>query len=45
MTAAIWIRGLLQHDHGVDLSAIQWVEGAMESPRPHAAYRAAPSSR
>jgi 4,5-dihydroxyphthalate decarboxylase len=35
MTAAIWIRGLLQHDHGVDLSTIQWVEGAMESPKPH----------
>jgi 4,5-dihydroxyphthalate decarboxylase len=35
MTAAVWIRGLLQHDHGVDLSTIQWVEGAMEEPRPH----------
>jgi 4,5-dihydroxyphthalate decarboxylase len=35
MTAAVWIRGLLQHDHGVDLSTIQWVEGAIEEPRPH----------
>jgi 4,5-dihydroxyphthalate decarboxylase len=35
MTAAVWIRGLLQHDHGVDLSTVQWVEGAMEEPRPH----------
>ena len=35
MTAAVWIRGLLQHDHGVDLSTIEWVEGAMEDPRPH----------
>jgi 4,5-dihydroxyphthalate decarboxylase len=35
MTAAVWIRGLLQHDHGVDLSNIQWVEGAMEEPKPH----------
>jgi 4,5-dihydroxyphthalate decarboxylase len=35
MTAAIWIRGLLQHDHGVDLSTIQWVEGAIEEPKPH----------
>jgi hypothetical protein len=25
MTAAVWIRGLLQHDHGVDLSTIDWV--------------------
>jgi len=35
MTAAIWIRGLLQHDHGVDLSTIEWVEGAMDSPSSH----------
>lgn len=35
MTAAVWIRGLLQHDHGVDLSGVEWIEGAMESPRPH----------
>jgi 4,5-dihydroxyphthalate decarboxylase len=35
MTAAVWIRGLLQHDHGVNLSNIQWVEGAMEEPKPH----------
>ena len=35
MTAAVWIRGLLQHDHGVDLSNVQWVEGAMEEPKPH----------
>jgi len=35
MTAAVWIRGLLQHQHGVDLSTIQWVEGAMEVPTRH----------
>src|SRR5262245_60068422 len=35
MTAAIWIRGLLQHDLGVDLSTVQWVEGAMEEPTRH----------
>src|SRR5207302_4509717 len=35
MTAAIWIRGLLQHEYGVDLSTIQWVEGAMETPTRH----------
>jgi 4,5-dihydroxyphthalate decarboxylase len=35
MTAAVWIRGLLQHDHGVDLSNVQWVEGAIEEPKPH----------
>jgi 4,5-dihydroxyphthalate decarboxylase len=35
MTAAIWIRGLLQHDYGVDLSTIEWVEGAIDSPLSH----------
>lgn len=35
MTAAIWIRGLLQHDYGVDLSTVQWVEGAINSPGSH----------
>jgi 4,5-dihydroxyphthalate decarboxylase len=35
MTAAVWIRGLLQHDLDVDLSTIRWVEGAMEEPKPH----------
>jgi 4,5-dihydroxyphthalate decarboxylase len=35
MTAAVWIRGVLQRDLGVDLSTIQWVEGAMEEPRRH----------
>lgn len=34
MTAAVWIRGLLQQ-HGVDLSTIQWVEGAIETPGSH----------
>ena len=40
-TAAVWIRGLLQHDYGVDLSTIQWVEGAMNQPGPHG-HSAAP---
>ncbi len=31
MTAAVWIRAHLQHDFGVDLSTITWVEGAMDS--------------
>ncbi len=35
MSAAIWIRGLLQQEYGVDLSTIQWVEGAMDHPGPH----------
>ncbi len=34
-TAAIWIRGHLAHDYGVDLSTIHWVQGAIEKPGPH----------
>lgn len=34
MTAAVWIRGLLQQE-GVDLDSIEWVEGAMEMPGYH----------
>ena len=35
MTAAIFIRGLLQHDFGVDLSQVRWIEGAMNEAKPH----------
>jgi 4,5-dihydroxyphthalate decarboxylase len=39
-TAAIWARGHLQHQFGVDLSSIRWVQGAVEKSgthgRPHA---------
>ena len=31
MTAAVWIRGVLQQQ-GVDLSSIEWIEGDMEQP-------------
>jgi 4,5-dihydroxyphthalate decarboxylase len=31
-TAAIFIRGLIQHDLGVDLGDIEWVEGAVNEP-------------
>lgn len=37
MTAAIVIRGLLQHDCGVDLSGITWVEGGINDTKPHGA--------
>jgi 4,5-dihydroxyphthalate decarboxylase len=35
MTAAIWIRGHLQHEYGVDLSTIHWVQGSINSPGAH----------
>ncbi len=34
-TAAIFCRGLLQNDYGVDLSTVRWVQGAMEKPGAH----------
>ena len=35
MTAAVWQRGHLQHEYGVDLDSIEWVEGKMEGPGSH----------
>ena len=34
-TAAVFIRGLLQDEHGVDLSQVRWVQGATNSPESH----------
>src|ERR1700689_2965926 len=31
-TAAIFIRGLMQHDLGIDLNKIEWIEGAVNEP-------------
>ena len=31
-TAAIFVRGLMQHDLGIDLSTIEWVQGAINEP-------------
>jgi len=35
MTAAVWIRGHLQHEYGVDLSTIRWVQGSINSAGRH----------
>lgn len=35
MSAAIWCRGLLRDEFGVDLSEVTWVEGAMDAPGSH----------
>jgi 4,5-dihydroxyphthalate decarboxylase len=32
-TAGVWIRSILQHDHGVDLDSVTWVEGGVNEPR------------
>jgi 4,5-dihydroxyphthalate decarboxylase len=41
-TAAVWIRGHLAHQYGVDLSTIRWVEGAVEKGGPHGNPNAPP---
>ena len=35
ITAAIWIRGDLENVYGVDLSNVQWVQGAVEKAGTH----------
>ncbi|GAA1403458.1 ABC transporter substrate-binding protein [Pseudonocardia kongjuensis] len=32
MTAAVWVRGMLQHDHGVRPSDVEWVTGGLRDP-------------
>src|SRR3982751_314964 len=34
-TAAIWVRGHLAHQFGVDLSTIHWIQGAVEEDGKH----------
>ena len=41
-TAAVWIRGLLQNDYGVDLSNVQWLAGGINGPGRPAALRLVP---
>jgi 4,5-dihydroxyphthalate decarboxylase len=35
MSAAVWMRGHLQHDYGVDLGKLHWVEGSINQPGAH----------
>lgn len=34
-TAALWVRGHLAHQFGVDLNTIRWVQGSVEEPGTH----------
>lgn len=34
MTAALWIRGILTHEYGVDCETFEWFEGGVNTPRP-----------
>lgn len=44
-TAAIWARGLLAHQCGVDLDTIRWVQGAVETIGTHGKPHAPPLLR
>jgi 4,5-dihydroxyphthalate decarboxylase len=41
-TAAIFIRGMLAHEYGVDLGRIRWVQGAVEKAGTHGTPHALP---
>lgn len=45
MTASIFIKGLLQHEYGVDLSTIEWVEGQINGGEAHGAPTTMPLVR
>jgi len=35
MSAALWCRGVLEDEYGVDFSGVTWVQGAVEKPGSH----------
>jgi 4,5-dihydroxyphthalate decarboxylase len=45
MTAAVWMRGHLRHEYGVDLSGCRWVQGAINEPFAHGHPAALPPLR
>jgi len=45
MTAAIFIRGLLSDEHGIDFANNEWVEGDINSSKPHGNPTILPTAR
>jgi 4,5-dihydroxyphthalate decarboxylase len=45
MTAAVFIRGLLSDEHGVDFAKVEWLEGAINSAKPHGNPTILPTAR
>lgn len=42
MSAALWCRGVLEDEYGVDLSNVTWVQGAVEKPGFHGSPKPPP---
>jgi 4,5-dihydroxyphthalate decarboxylase len=45
MTAAIFIRGMLEHQYGVDLGGVRWVQGSINSAGAHGSPTVLPMLR
>ncbi len=45
ISAAVWIRGHLMHDYGVDLSNVTWIQGSINSPEAHGDPTVLPMAR
>ncbi len=45
MTAAVWNRGHLQHEYGVDLSGVHWLEGSINGTAKHGAPSVLPMAK
>jgi 4,5-dihydroxyphthalate decarboxylase len=45
MTAAVWIRGHLQHDYAVDLSGVTWIQGSINGKASHGTPSLLPMAR
>jgi 4,5-dihydroxyphthalate decarboxylase len=45
MTAAVFIRGLLSDEHGIDFANVEWVEGAINSAKAHGNPTILPTAR
>lgn len=45
MSAAVWLRGMLTDDHGVDFGGVRWVQGAMDHAGSHGTPTMPPLAR
>jgi 4,5-dihydroxyphthalate decarboxylase len=45
MTAAVFIRGLLSDEHGIDFGGVQWIEGSINDAKAHGNPTILPTAR